>query len=158
MTTSIEKTILRRKILETCIRKQQLLIHDFRERIRSLIEAEGLGNEESYDNTILAANQQKITEVNSINEQLEFVNGEMQLLENMRLTQDHLRKTVSLGAVVVTNRTRFFVSASIESFEVEGVVYAGISANSPIFLAMKGKKTGESFRYNKITYKIKDIF
>lgn len=138
--------------------KQNLLIGDFKDRINSLTETAGLGNEESYDNTELAGQQLKISEINMLNTLLEFANNEMELLENMNLMPTAIQDKAVLGAVVVTNRNTFFISASIESVEVEGQKYFGISTHSPLFLAMSGKAKGDSFAYKGKHYDINDIF
>jgi hypothetical protein len=158
MIATIGKTGLRRKMLDACVTKQQALIDDFKKRIKALMESDGLGNEESYDNTDLATNSQKIPEINALNEALEFANKELELLESLKNTLDLIRNKAMLGAVVVTNHNIFSITVSIEKFEVDGDTYVGVSVQSPIFHAMSGKRKGESFTFKRKTYKIKDIF
>jgi hypothetical protein len=158
MITAIEKPELRRKLLDASIAKQKFLINDFNERIKSLTNVEGLGNEELYDNTDIAANSVKAAEINTLNGLLEFANTELALLENLKITQDLERDHVGLGAVVETNHYIFFISASVEKFEVDGQTYVGISTQSPIYVAMENKVKGDGFTYKGIKYRIKDIF
>lgn len=158
MISKTKKTGLRKKMLDASTAKQQFLIDDFKERIRALTENEGLGNEESYDNMDQANNATNITEINALNEALEFANKELVLLENLRTTEDQDRNTAVLGAIVVTNHQTFFVSVSIEKFAVEGNMYVGISTSSPIFKAMRGMRKGETFSFKGVVYKIREIF
>lgn len=158
MTTTIDKVVLRKKLLDASIATQQLLINDFKERIKNLTQTEGIGNEESYDNSDQANNSMKIMEINALNEALEFANKELDLLEKLRETQNLDRNVSSLGAIVVTNHQTFYISASLEKFTVEGQTYFGISTDSPIFKSMRGKHAGELFVHQGVTYKIKDIY
>ena len=158
MITTAEKTGLRKKMLDACIAKQNFLMDDFRERIKSLAQSKSAGNEDSYDNADMAANEMAVSEINTLNEQLKFAEAELELLENLRITQDLERNDVSLGAIVVTDHHTFFISASLEKFTTEGRSYVGISTYSPIFLAMDGKRKGDSFTFRGVHYKIKDIF
>lgn len=144
-------------MLDACIAKQQFLIDDFKERIRSLTAPEGLGNEEAYDHADLVSNSIKALEINTLNNELQFANEELALLESMRLTQDVARTRVAPGAIVVTNHGTFFISASVEKFSAGGQAYMGISTGSPLFQAMEGKQSGDQFFFKGVTYKIKDI-
>jgi hypothetical protein len=65
---------------------------------------------------------------------------------------------VASGAIVVTNRGTFFVSASLEKFTVDGKVYTGISLSSPLYQAMHGKVKGDTISFRGTSYKIKDLF
>lgn len=157
MTTSIETPELRKKLIDACIAKQQLLINNFKDRIKTLTENEGLGNEESYGSEDTASNSAKAAEINALNNQLEFANRELELLESLRATQHVTRNRVALGAIVATNLHTFFVSASLENFEVNGRPYVGISTQSPIYQAMEGKSAGETFTFKGTRYEIRAI-
>ncbi|HEY0745040.1 MAG TPA: hypothetical protein VGD40_26425 [Chryseosolibacter sp.] len=158
MMTTTEKHGLRKKLLDACIAKQQFLIDDFKDRIKALIESDGLGNEEPYDNTDVAVNSSKVAEINTLNDHLAFANAELHALEKLKVTQEVDRSHVSPGAIVVTNHSTFFISVSVEKFMVEGHVYIGISTSSPLYQAMRQKSKGDTFTFNGISYKIKEIF
>lgn len=158
MITTTDKSVLKTKMLEACIRKQGDLIDDLKTRIKELLETGPLGNEEEYDNTVLAQNAQNADEINSVNAALKFASDEMDVLNHLRSTLDRSCTKASPVAVVVTNQSVFFVSVSIEQFEVDGETFVGLSDKSPLFQAMKGKKKGQKFSYKGITYKITDIF
>lgn len=148
----------RKKLLDACIAKQQCLIEDFKERINALTQNEGIGNEESFDNQDVANNITRASEINTLNKLLGFANKELQVLENLKITQDLHRTLVAPGAIVVTNHHTFFISASLEGFSVDGRVYVGISTESPIYKIMKGRGKGDSFSFKGLNYRIKDVF
>lgn len=157
MITTVKTKGLRTKLLDACITKQLFLIDDFKERIKALTESEGIGNEESFDNQDVASNTVRVSEINTLNDLLQFANDELAILENLKTTQDVDRDRVVPGAIVITNHQTFFISASIENFTVEGDVYVGISTNSPIFKNMEGKSKGDTFAVKGLNYRIKDI-
>jgi len=55
---------------------------------------------------------------------------------------------IQLGDVVETDKGNFFVAVPADEFTIEGVSYRGISAESPLFQALKGKKNGDSVVIN----------
>ena len=113
---------------------------------------------EEYDNNELSQKAQASEELDTLNDQLRLATEEMTILESLFSSVSTQQTSVSPGAVVVTNRDTFLVAVSSEQFEVEGRTFNGISVKSPLYLAMKGKKTGEKFTYRGLTYKILAIF
>src|SRR5690606_14452820 len=107
---------------------------------------------------VLAKNAEKVAEINTLNELLEFANSEMRILENLRETEIIIRDIASPGAVVVTDRGIFFVSASLEHCRVNGDPYIGISINSPLYRAMEGASKGDTFSFKGTEYRIRDVF
>jgi len=157
MITTKEPTTAKQNIFGACIKKQQLLIDDFKSRIKSLLETSGLGNEEGYDNNDVAQSTERANEINAMNEQLEFANKEMTELTRLDKFQK-VCTTVEPGAVVITNMNNYFISTSIEEFFVHGKQYIGVSASSPFYQQMRGKKKGDTFSRKGIRYEIIDIF
>lgn len=145
-------------MVEVCLEKQQLLIDDFRNRIKNLLESEGLGNEEEYDSTVQAGAAQRTSEVRLLNEQMDFAAQELSVLIFLTSIETVIHERAELGSVVVTDAGTFFISVSIEQFRLGNKRYVGISIHSPLYLAMKGKRKGESFVYEKKNYHILDIF
>lgn len=73
-------------------------------------------------------------------------------------TIDFSEKTsAEMGAYVETNKFNFFVGFASVPFDVEGKHIIGVSANSPIYTVMLGKKEGDDFSYNGVNYEIISI-
>ena len=66
--------------------------------------------------------------------------------------------TVAHGACVVTDRQKFFLSIGAGKFQVGNEVWFAISAQTPIYLAVKGRQAGDSFIINGQSQTIKEIF
>lgn len=149
---------LKRKMLDASIKKHQTVIDDFTQSIKDLLASEGLVNEVDMDLTQQGFNSEIVQKVNNIADQLQFANEEMKLLYDMQSTISYIHDSVQPGSVVVTDKEVFFVSVSIERFEVEGLEVFGLSTQSPLYQAMRGKEKGDKFSYKGRKYKIEDIF
>ncbi|MBQ6742551.1 MAG: hypothetical protein IJR04_08240 [Bacteroidales bacterium] len=80
----------------------------------------------------------------------------------VRYLQDLLKlppfDTVEHGACVVTDRQNFLLSIGAGKFMVGNQVFFAISAQTPIYMALKGKKVGDSIVFNGQSQTIKEIF
>ena len=66
--------------------------------------------------------------------------------------------TVEHGACVITDRQNFFLSIGAGKFMVGNKVFFAISAQTPIYLAVKGHKAGDTFIINGQSQTIKEVF
>lgn len=66
--------------------------------------------------------------------------------------------TVEHGACVVTDRQKFFLSIGAGKFMVGQDVWFAISAQTPIYLAVKGHKVGDTFIINGQRQTIKEVY
>ena len=149
---------LKKKMLDSSIKKHQTVIDDFQTNIKDLLASEGNINEEEFDLSQQEFNAETLQQVNRIADQLKFANDEMVTLYNMLPTIGTIHQDIQIGAAVVTDKDIFFVSASIERFEVDGLRVFGLSTESPLFKVMEGKRSGNTFTYGKEKYVIKDVF
>ena len=90
----------------------------------------------------------------------------------VRYLQDLLKlppfDTVEHGAAVVTDRQKFLLSIGAGKFTVSGScgcgeprppeVWFAISAQTPIYMALKGRKVGDTIVFNGQSQTIKEIF
>lgn len=65
---------------------------------------------------------------------------------------------VETGAIIETDSLNFFIGYPTIPFDMDGKHYVGISAGSPIYTLMNGKRKGESFQYAGKSYNIINIF
>lgn len=158
MIKQINKSTLKSKVLEACIKKQQLLIDDFKQRIKTLLEPRGVGNEEEYDNTSLSQQGQASDEISGLNEALSLAMEELKILHQLKAKEDTRNMLVGPGAIVITDKAKFYISVSIEQVNVDGETFIGISTQSPLYQIMKGLFAGGIFEHKGITYHITDIF
>lgn len=132
------------------------VMNDFRERIRAM-EVNAAGeNTEAHDRR--SQGMEAVAELNTLKEQLEFATREWNELLRIESLGNVNHSHADFGAVVVTDKRTFFVSASIEDFAVNGYTLFGLSVHTPLYKAMQGRKTGENFAYAGITYTINNIY
>ena len=82
-------------------------------------------------------------------------------LAGIRSLQDLLKlppfDTAEHGAVVVTDRQKFLLSIGAGKFMVGNEVYFAISAQTPIYIALKGKRVGETITINGQTQTVMEV-
>ena len=80
----------------------------------------------------------------------------------VRYLQDLLKMppfdTAEHGAVVVTDRQNFLLSIGAGKFMVGNRVFFAISAQTPIYAALKGKRVGDTLVFNGQSQTIKEIY
>ncbi|MBQ6068002.1 MAG: hypothetical protein IJK84_00725 [Bacteroidales bacterium] len=80
----------------------------------------------------------------------------------VRYLQDLLKlppfDTVEHGACVITDRQKFFLSIGAGKFMVGSEMWFAISAQTPIYLALKGKRVGDTIVFNGQSQTIKQLF
>ena len=83
-------------------------------------------------------------------------------LAGIRYLQDLLKEpphdVVEHGACVVTDRQRFLLSIGAGKFAVGNEVWFAISAQTPIYAALKGLKVGDSLVFNGQRQTVVEIF
>jgi hypothetical protein len=89
---------------------------------------------------------------------LHFANHELDELRHIQNYEHECHSMAEYGTVVKTDKETFFISVGIEQFYVGDQLVYGISVQSPIYRAMKGKRVGDHFTLNGVSYLIEEIF
>lgn len=152
----MEKIEVKKRIIEEGKMKHQSVIDDFRLAIRRMREDTGFEEGTLALDEQGSIKEQTLAEISRIADELNFAVSEMDLLN--RINTGSLHDEVNFGSVVVTDKSTFFISVSIEDFEANGQEIIGISTETPLYAVMKGLKKGDSFSYNQTTYHIEDVF
>jgi transcription elongation GreA/GreB family factor len=88
--------------------------------------------------------------------QLDELITTMGVLKRVNSTKEN--KDVSFGAVVMTELQNYFIGVSLGEIKVDGESFFAISGKSPLYLAMAGKSSGESFVFRGKEYKVLQVF
>jgi hypothetical protein len=146
----ISKSLLR----AACLKKQNILLADFEQEIQRLTDEITRGKE------MPSQEQAGRTELNELLVRLEhellFVKQEQTILEGLDIEREFVQ--VELGALVVTDQRIFYISSSLETVEVDGVEFFGISTQAPIYSGMKGKRAGDSFIHAGVNYRVLEVY
>ncbi len=154
---SMDKLKLKQQILENAIKEHQSVIDDFKTRIKEMRASEAMVNENQFDYEERSFSESINERIRQLAEQLNFANEEMVLMYKIKVEKP-LHEEVTFGSVVITDKRNYFVSASVEAFNADGMEIFGLSTHAPVYKAMEGKKIGERFSYGDEEYIIKDIF
>ncbi|SDR81775.1 transcription elongation factor [Gramella sp. MAR_2010_147] len=75
-----------------------------------------------------------------------------------KIDRKHYTEEIDFGSVIETSENYYFISAALGQITLEegSTVYA-ISTDAPIYQEMKGKKAGESFKFNDKEHKILNV-
>lgn len=148
----------KKEILLAAMASHESVMQDFRQRIREMQANETDENTDGSDKYTSSLRSETIAEMRLLEEQLEFASHEWEELVRIESYHDDVHDKVEFGSVVVTDRRTFFVSASIEEFNVGDYPLFGLSVHTPLYKAMKGKRKNESFQYGGTIYLIKSVF
>jgi hypothetical protein len=88
-------------------------------------------------------------------QQLAKANQQMELLN--RIDPDKVCTEIEFGALVLTNIQNMFISIGLGKVQAGDETFYAISPAVPVFRAMEGKKEGETFSFNNISFTIKRI-
>ena len=151
----------RTQIIQACLEQQQELAATARQEMESAQQQSNDygANVDRYDSYRTKMMRQR----DMYAKQLSNANASIRVLQE--LLRHSPFDVVEHGAIVVTDKQRFFLSAGIGKFlvpyqspiEVPQEVFFAISAQTPIYMALKGKKVGDSITFNGMTQTIKEI-
>lgn len=113
-----------------------------------------LDEREVHDKDDLVASRESRDLAAAFDAPVQAHHAKVDAIEN---TDFSLTDTVRPGAAVSFGGRNFIVCVSTTRFEANGKTYMGISTQSPIYLAMAGLKTGESFTHNGAEVVIDDV-
>ncbi len=151
----------RTQIIQACLEQQQELAATARQEMESAQQQSNdyganVDRYDSYRTKMMRARDMYAKQLSNANA------GIRVLQELITLAPfDHAEH----GAIVITNRQRFFLSIGAGKFlvphrsaePVPQETYFAISAQTPIYMALKGKKAGDSITFNGTTQTITEI-
>jgi transcription elongation GreA/GreB family factor len=91
-------------------------------------------------------------ETEKLSRQLQEILNEQQALK--MISPESRNTLVDNGALVITNLLNLYIAISAGKLEVDGKTYYAISINTPLGLALKGKKTGDQIVFQNKTHLI----
>ena len=147
----------KQRLLTECLRLQKAAVEELR---NTMLEAQQSANDNEDDTEEKLFNSYREEMQNKRDmfaRQLDQAMDDLALLQKLSAT--HESKDVSFGAVVETELQKLFISISLGKVHLddEGDFFA-ISPATPLFKAMAGKKTGESYSFRDAQVKIKSVY
>lgn len=75
-----------------------------------------------------------------------------------RINPNAKNECAEFGAVIITDKSNFFISISLGKVTINGELFYAISPNVPLYKVMKGVKKGDTFEFNKQKHRILEIY
>jgi len=141
------------RLIEHCTGLQEQALTNIR-KVMEEVEEEVAGYGPPKDRYDGFRNQQARRR-NLYAKQMEQAAVNLQMLRGIDLNRNY--DEVAFGALVLTDATPFLVAVGLGLIRFEEEDVAVVSVVVPVYHAMKGRKTGESFSFNQKNYKILGI-
>jgi transcription elongation GreA/GreB family factor len=145
----------KKALLEECLKLQSKVVENARKAMldaqESANEAQG-GMEEKFE----SFREQMQQDRDMYARQFEEAVSALALLKRVDLNREP--HEVEFGTVVVTEVQKYFICISLGQLVFEGETVFAISAQTPLYQAMSGKKVGEYFCFRDRQFKITDLF
>jgi hypothetical protein len=158
MISVIDTIDTKKKMLEVCIDDLQTFTQGVKARMKEFLKKGRRVKEAAEDIEASLTSKVENAEISALEYDLDHAVKEMRILKYLLKTHQEEHDKVGLGAVVVTHRNSFFVSADLQRFEMDGQSFIAISNQCPLFKSMRGKKRGERFVHKDLSYQILDIY
>lgn len=156
MTDTMEKTELKKQLLEICRQKQTEAAKELKasmDEVQESANEEQGSTEEKFESFRTQLQQDRDMYAR------QYADAQERLEVLYRISPSKLNTSVDLGAVVITDvKQKFFISISLGEIKHETGSYFAISTAAPIYETMDGKKVGDSFEFRGRKYKITEIF
>lgn len=150
-----DKKEIKRQLLEACLAAQQKIASTAESAMKEAQESAN-GEKGTMGDKFESFREQLQIDRDMYAKQYEEALQVMAILNKIDASKTN--DLVSLGAVVISDFQKLFVSASIGQVKTDEDTYVAISLASPIYKIMAGKKKGETFQFRDKTYKISMVF
>ena len=149
-----DNTAVKRMLVEECRRIQKKTVDSTKTAMSEAQQAlnEYGPNKDRYD----SFRDQLIARRDMFSAQYQKALTEYNTVE--KLDPKSSNSCVEFGAVVITDKSKFFVSVSAGKIPLDDVVYYAISPNVPLYKVMAGLCKGSEFEFNGMRQKILDIY
>ncbi len=147
--------ISKNQIQEAYIDLMEKKISDVRSELEEVRKSANAETKSSMGDKYETSREMMMQEQNRLGSQLDIFSDQLGALRSVDLDKNH--SAVSYGCLVETDKVNFFLCAAIGQLIVEKTTVFAISGEAPIAKSMHGKKKGETFIFNNVTYSIKGI-
>lgn len=145
---------IKEKLLNKCIEQQMEVIRQLEQEINDAQkQANDYGQpKDRYD----AFRTKLMRQIELFAIQLDKAKIVLNTLHKIPLDQEI--NSVEFGAIVINNKQNLFISAGLGKIEIDGKEFYAVSAQVPIFHALRGKQKGDEVVFNGKSLLVKDIF
>jgi hypothetical protein len=143
------------QIHQHCLQELKSRLQTATEAMASLRESVASDTKSSMGDKYETAREMAQQEQNKIGMQMAMLQQWQGVFARIQPTQTH--SIAGIGALVLTNRGAFYLTAPMGKVVVDGNEIMVISPQSPAGKAMLGKKSGDSFDLNGTLFTIESV-
>ncbi|MEK6480248.1 3-oxoacyl-ACP synthase [Catalinimonas sp. 4WD22] len=154
--TKEEALVLKQKLRQACVDSLEKRLKDIKTALEEAQEAANQETKSSAGDKHETGRAMMQLETEKLSRQLQEVLNEQQALQMIRADQP--KQSVDRGALVITNHLKLYMAISAGRLLLQGEEYFAISLNTPLGLALKGKKAGDTVVFQNKTHEILQIF
>ncbi|MBA3986203.1 MAG: transcription elongation factor [Flavobacteriales bacterium] len=146
--------MVKKKLYEKCIELLNLQIDKYKKEMEMIKEALEGENSQSDDDD--GGKGELLNEIEKNARYLDNTEKLKSQLSKIDIFQEH--DSVTNGSLVETENNFFFITIALGKLDLgDKKNYYSISTDAPIYEHLKGKKTGDSFSFNNMNYKILSV-
>ena len=145
---------IKQDLLQVCTDYVNKRIYNYKlemDTIKESIENNDKSNDEDDD-----SGNGKL--LNDLEKNAQYLNDAAKMLDILKqINPKTQNQHATLGSIVYTQSSIFFLSVSVGRIDLEGSSYFAISLQSPIGMLLKNKEKGDSINFNGTSYTITNI-
>jgi len=150
----MDKKEVKKKVLEACLQMQHKQAETLKAEMSEAYQnAKDYGTPEDWLDTYKT---DMLNKRDAYGLQLQKILEDIKTLEHIDPAK--IFNEVAYGSVVITNTQKLVVAVGLGKIIVDDEPYHAISPSVPLFVAIKGLKTGDTFEFRGIKNKILDVF
>lgn len=147
--------MIKNKLYMKCLEILNLQIEKYQKEIDVVKEA--LENESGQSDNEDGGKGEMLNEIEKYAGYIETSEKTKEQLKRIDVSQEHI--VVGSGSLVETEKNFFFITVALGKLDIDdNKNYYSISTDAPIYEYLRGKKAGDSFSFNNLTYKIVNVF
>jgi hypothetical protein len=147
----MDKTIVKNTLIEL----QENIINELQEQVETVHTMVDIDEEMTHD----PEDYSHQYESKEIEEMVKIQLNRAKIgLDHLKSIDFDAKDSVCSGAVVFTDKMKFFIGFATVPFDIDEHHIVGISLGSPIYPMMAEKKVGDKFSFSGRDYKIEAIY
>jgi transcription elongation GreA/GreB family factor len=147
--------MIKKQLYDKCMELLNLQLEKYRNEIKMVKDA--LESDDTQSEEADTGKSEMLNEIEKYAKYLESTENLKSQLKRVDISQS--TETVGNGSLVETENNFFFIAVALGKIDIEDSKnYYSISTEAPIYNMLKGKKAGDSFSFNNLTYRIVNVF
>src|SRR5690554_1284848 len=147
--------MIKKQLYDKCMQLLNLQLEKYHNEIKMIKNA--LESDDAQSEEADTGKSEMLNEIEKFATYLESTENLKVQLKRVDISQT--TEIVGKGSLVETENNFFFVAVALGKIDIDDSKnYYSISTEAPIYTMLKGKRAGERFSFNNLTYSIVNVF